>query len=670
MTQQRIDENPFDLTKASDFSDSQILDYWVDLAGDHGLLTILKPKLIMPMMLLGGKGSGKTHLMRYCSSSVQAMRNSGSLFQAVNKEGYLGIYVHANGLRVGRFLGKGQPDDVWSTIFCYYFEVWLTINLVSAVRNYLTENEPLPSFESDFAKKAALLFDTPVSDEFNSVNSFHEYLINIQKLIDFEVNNCAITRSLNGIIVNFTPGKLMFGIPKLLSELIPNLSNTIFVYLIDEVETFTEGQQRFLNTLIRYREGNTSIKIGSRLYGIKTYETIGTSEPIKQNSEYERVELDRFLRGHSSEYKSFVNKLIENRLKQHGFTIPEEGVASCFNNISSENFYQESTLKLVASYDKKNTERPYFKKLRTNITQICGKGSDEIVNRIIEKIRFKEYPLLEKVNILLIYKSWGNLSELTNIADKISEECHNFLNKGKTAAPDYFQVYDHFDSDLLAQLYRDCKTKVNYCGLDTLIHLSQGIPRNLLGILKQIYRRSLFSGEKPFAGGIISVQSQTEGVMDSSAWFWDDAQPDSHGVEVREAVKELADLFRMVRYSDKPAECDLCTFSIDINGLTENSRKMLQIAENWSYLIRVRDGAKNKNDNSVDYKFQISPMLAPTWGISAHRRGTIEIKSDLGNAIFDQTCRGKLNFLRNKRVEGMIAPRFSNLKISQQSELF
>ncbi|MDP2200828.1 MAG: hypothetical protein Q8K07_02325 [Methylicorpusculum sp.] len=671
MNQNRIDENPFDLTKASDFSDFQILNYWVDLASDHGggLLSILNPKLIMPMMLLGGKGSGKTHLMRYCSSSVQAMRTNNNLFHAVQNEGYLGIYVRANGLNVGRFSDKGLSEDIWQSIFCFYFEVWLSMNLMIAVQNYLaSDNAPILS-DFEFSRKVSLLFDIPISSDLSSVDSFIQYLSHIQKNIDFSVNNCALKRSID-VVISFSPGKLIFGIPRLLSELIPDLTDTVFVYLIDEVENFSVNQQRFLNTLIRYREGNASIKIGARLYGIKTFDTLGANEPIKQDSEYERVELDSFLRKPEANYKRFVERLIECRISLHNLPIPSDGISGCFEKLNTEYYYKELTLSLLSSYDSNNNERPYISKLYRHITQVLGKGSEDTANEIIAKIRVVEYPLLEKLNILQLYKRWGNAQEMLRAAQEIQLDCANFLQLGKIGSTKYAQVYQHFDSDLLAQLYRDCKRKVVYCGLDTLIHLSQGIPRNLLGILKQIYRRSLFSGERPFSGGVISISSQTEGVMDSAAWYWDDAQPDCDGFEVREAIEALAILFRMVRYSEKPAECDLCTFSIDFNKLTQQSRRILLSAENWSYLIRIRDGSKNKNDKSVDYKFQISPMLAPKWGISAHRRGTIEIQSELGNAIFDQESRGNLEVLRNKRVEGMIAPRFSNTNISSQTELF
>lgn len=87
-------------------------------------------------------------------------------------------------------------------------------------------------------------------------------------------------------------------------------------------------------------------------------------------------------------------------------------------------------------------------------------------------------------------------------------------------------------------------------GLETLILMSQGIPRNLLSLLKHIYRRAHFADEHPFtADRQISITSQIEGIRDSANWFWDDAQPDSFGTEVRTAVESLAKLCHGVRYS-------------------------------------------------------------------------------------------------------------------------
>lgn len=274
------DDNPFDLTKASDFSDTQILNYWVDIVEEQGgLLTVLNLRSVMPMLLLGGKGSGKTHLMRYCSAPVQALRHEGSLHTAVSQEGYLGIYVSSDGLNVGRFSGKGQTQDTWNAIFGYYFELWLALNLTSTI---IMKNraESFITDEQSFIEEITALFDAPPSD-ISDIGQLYNFLEQKLRAVDSIVNNCAITRSLDGLEITFSPGRLCYGIPPVIAKHDKSLRDSIFVYLIDEIENLSEEQQKFLNSLIRYRKGNATIRVGARLYGIKTYETSGSGEPIK-----------------------------------------------------------------------------------------------------------------------------------------------------------------------------------------------------------------------------------------------------------------------------------------------------------------------------------------------------------------------------------------------------
>ncbi|MBU0768978.1 MAG: hypothetical protein KJ687_07800, partial [Proteobacteria bacterium] len=638
MTEPRSDGNPFDLTKASDFSDSEILNYWVDLSGpgvnSPGLLSVLKPKLVMPMLLLGGKGSGKTHLMRFCSAPVQSMRHGGSLSEAVTAEGYLGIYLRTDGLNTGRFKGKGQPDDAWSTIFSYSFELWLSLVLIATLRDFVKASGQAVD-EAQLFSDIASLFDSAVSEKFNSFATFEDFLRNEQRNIDFTVNNSALTRRLDGIRILFSPGRLAFGIPAAATKAMPSLADALIVYLIDEIENFTEDQQKFLNTLIRYRSGNVSIKLGSRLYGIKTYDTLGSGEPIKIDAEYERVELDSLLREKSAGYEHLAKQLILKRLNKSRLrhdANSEDDIAGFFESIDRSKAFQEYAHKIVSGRDKKGIERPCIEKLRSVLVSEFTIANSDKIDAIISNVRRSDHPLLEKLNVFLLYKKWGRLDLMVFTSEDIAANTVCFLEGRKEECSAYAQSFDHFGSDMLAQLLRECGKKNIYAGLDVLVHLSQGIPRNLLGILKHIYRNALFSGERPFDGGVISIDSQTDGVRDGANWFWDDAQPDSNGAAVRAAIDSLAVFFREVRYSDRPSECDLCSFSVDLDVLSLSARKTIEMAENWSYLVRVKGGAKNKNSRKVDEKYQLSPMLAPRWGLSPQRGGTIELQVDLANA--------------------------------------
>lgn len=678
MNRPRTTGNPFDLTKATDFSDEQIVRYWVDLAGEEGLESLFKPTSPMPMLLLGGKGSGKTHLMRYFSSAVQKLRHENSLLAAAQREGHIGIYLRADGLNYWRFAGKGQSEDQWAAVFSFYFELWLAAQVLKTV------SECLPSsVESDLVREVLGLFSTKQPDSIVTVQGLVDHLTELRKDVDHVVSNCTLTKTLSPIDICLASGQLAFELPPLIQKYQPEFRDALFVYLIDEIENFTETQQKFLNTLIRYRRGNVSIKIGARLYGIQTKSTLGAGEVIKQDAEYERVELDAWLRDQDKAYAELARNLIINRLEQAQLIAPgnKSGylLGDKFETLDSTNNYQAVALDLVKKFDARNEERPYLAALRQILTrELDIKNHEEKyrqIDQIVSLLRFPDHPLLEKANIYLLYKDWSGQENLSKLATEIAAQAKQYLEGGKEGSPKYYQMLDHFRSDFLAQLFRDCSRgsgrSVVYAGLDTLIHLSQGVPRNLLTLLKHIFRRSAFAEERPFQTGCrISLASQAEGVRDAAAWFWDDAQPDSHGTEVRAAIESLAELFRGVRFSLKPAECELGTFTVDNRIGTSVARSVLNHAENWSYLIRVRDGAVNRNEGTIDGKYQLSPMLVAKWEVSEYRRGTIQLSEAIFNAIFDPALRSDFDDQLKNRLRGMREPYLNTKQNPSQSFLF
>jgi hypothetical protein len=660
--------NPFDFVKASDFSDAQIERYWVDVAGESTLENLFQPRLVTPMLLSGGKGSGKTHLMRYFSSSVRKLRYSGDLKAAVMADKYLSIYTQADGMNAGRFDDKGASDMVWAAIFSFYCEIWLAIQFLKAAREIRTADSAKWD-EVAFLSSAREMF-TSTPPELANIEALITYLTDIRKSIDRVVSNIATgRRKLEEIDVCISPGDLVFGLPRAFRDVSDDMRGILFVYMIDEIENFTSTQQRFLNSLIRYRKEPVTFKIGARLYGLRTRETLGgASESIRNGAEYMQVELDEWLRENSEAYNDLGRKMIAKRLEAAGLwrpgTVTPDNVGKFFAEVDRSDYYQKATLAMVRKHDDKGELRPYFEELRKQIEQKAGSADRGVVSTIIDQLRIPEFPLLEKVNVYLLYRDWKNDKGLLCMSGAIKESAADFLAGHKTKRGDsYKESYEHFQSDLLAQLTHDCKVqRITYAGLDTLIHLSQGFPRNLLGLLKQIYRRSLFAGELPFQDGKqIGIVSQNEGVRDAAAWFWDDAQPDSHGPEARSAIEALAELFSAVRFSLKPAECSVGSFTVSSTVGTQRAREVLKYAQNWSYLIHIKGVGSDRNDAAaVDEKYQLSPMLAPRWEVSEMRRGAIQLNEDLFNAIFDPSQRPRLSALQKARLANMSNPWGSN----------
>lgn len=654
----RVDINPFETTRATDFSDREILDYWVDLVGRDALDRLLKPASALPMLVLGSKGSGKTHLLRYCSYPVRKLQWATTALECIRSDGYLGVYVHADGLNTNRFSEKGVSVDIWRAVFQYYFESWFSRLLVETVADAFAGRQSA-SEEELIVSRILNLFDRPPALNACTYTELCAFFTNEQKKLDFAINNASFTRALHADIL-FSPGRLMFGIPTVVGEFLGPGKSVQVLYLIDELENFSDDQQRFINSLIRYRKGPASLRIGSRLYGVRTYETDGGGEPIKQDAEYEVLPLDSLVRD-SKDYPSCVRVLCTKRLVEAGFFSPAQDARALAKQLdhffevpSAENFHKQETDRLVSKYE--GRERPYFEKLRRELESFLeSKDAVARAKEIAQKLEVREYPLLEKLNILLLYQSWAKGEELTTAASKIQELSESF-RKDQASASKYKQTLSHYKTDLLAQLYRDCRLRPAYAGLATFITMSQGVPRNLLGILKHVFSRALFNGEAPFRRDAISISSQRDGVEDAAAWLWDDAQPDRYGADVRAAVESVAELLREVRYSDRPAECALSSFSVSMSELSGNAHRTIQHAVNWSFLIGVRAGQKDKNTKAVAAKFQLNPLLAPRWGLSTARRGTIPVALAMAESIFNSEQRLRFRGLLRERVIGMYVP--------------
>lgn len=83
--------NPFDVTKAVDYSDNELFNNWVDFP-KRGFINFIKPTSDMPMIILGSKGSGKTHIMKHFSFSMQKLK-SENIFETIASDGYIGVYL-------------------------------------------------------------------------------------------------------------------------------------------------------------------------------------------------------------------------------------------------------------------------------------------------------------------------------------------------------------------------------------------------------------------------------------------------------------------------------------------------------------------------------------------------------------------------------------------------
>ena len=244
--------NPFEITKAVDFTDIEIDKTWVDWPAPGGFATWFDVTSPMARIVRGGKGTGRTHVMRYFSAHVQAIRGGDDPVTQVKKDGVLGIYVLCSGLDSSRFSGSALADDAWQALFCQYADLWLAQATLEAFLTVTDKNPPSKAVQSAITEEVRDILSTDDLGWGTSVRDLREGLYTIQKGIDRAVNNAPLYPDKPSTpSIASTLGRLVFGIPRVLRKHYKPLRDVRFLYLIDEFENFDEPQQQYVNSLVK-----------------------------------------------------------------------------------------------------------------------------------------------------------------------------------------------------------------------------------------------------------------------------------------------------------------------------------------------------------------------------------------------------------------------------------
>lgn len=631
-----MNTNPFDITKAVHYTNEQLLKYWVNIPGSGGFDTIINPKSQMPMLILGSKGSGKTHILKYYSYELQRLRymkNSESFSKQITSDGYLGLYLRAGNLNSKKFEGNLYPEKGWEAIFEYYFDLFVAQIILDILSEIIVREPEYELIQSKCCTQIISLFDLWEDKIPNSFFELREKLSFLQKQLDLKINKASIIGEPNhNLGINITGGKLILGIPAIIRSEFDFLRDVQFSYLIDEFENFTHSQQKFINTLIREIEAPTSIKIGTRLYGVKTSETYSGGETLRAGAEYEIVNIDAIFRVRKTDYSNFIKEICLNRIKEAGSEID--------NNEKLKNAFELFTIDHLTNQLKNIDKISHREELSK---KLLGYDMADIVS-IQENLNSGEDLIIEKVSYILFYKRWKKLKsksffsskDLVHISEEISRSKKEYFGK-KTATNNHFILLDKYKSEIVDQLCRENQIPVTYSGIDNFIKMSAGIPRLVLLILKHVYRWSIFNEEMPFCNNSkISAISQTEGVLEAAKWFIEDAQmPGKKGITVRQSINRIGQYMQTLRYSDTPPECSICTFRIDKSIVSKEKESLLEFLQQYSYIIESKD-RQDKNIERKDTAYQIIGILSPLWGLAINKRGILNFDIEITSKIFSE----------------------------------
>lgn len=625
--------NPFSVVKASEYSNDEILEYWVPLGSGEkdSFVKSLNPKELMPKYILGSKGCGKTHILRYYSFEGRKNHYKGDIRKLLKNDKYIASYSRLDGLSSMRFkFARGDEYDAGVAIYNYYFELFHSIQALKIIDEIISSINVAPSIIRKSIIQIASSVGISLTD--NSIVGMINYLNERRIEIDKAIIEYSFTRVISEKTKPCFPfGSLMFEIPYIFSENIQELSGAIFIYVLDEYEKLRFDWQKWsLNTLVFEKKYNCTFWVGARKNGYTTKDTL-TGEPIHEGHEFQPIDLDDILKSDEKRFKQFAKQLFAKRLESA--RIEERDPIDMFETLDETNFVN------VLLKTKTNLKHWSILSKRLSSIGITGTNAEFIIKGLQNNV--EDSPFEEKLKLFVFYQKWNKnknkitYEKLVSIVEDVNAEYEKLLQDKN---PKLKEKRIKFKYDLLAQLAEENNVKFwQFSGFYDMVQISDCNPRVFLTLMKKVVEDSIFRGVNPFKdNNVISVQSQYAGIAETTKWFLDDIEV--YGKEKENldlAMNHLLDYFYISRYCDKPAETSLCAFYYRPALGLSSVEKTLRTAVNEGFLWEVKNKRKDKSLGTFQVTYQINRLIAANNKLSIARRGICSFPESMLSALFD-----------------------------------
>lgn len=632
--------NPFSNIKAVHLNNNEIVNFWVELNDEINhkkFLDVIEPTNPRPIIILGGKGSGKTHILRFCSYEAQKVRAQklpyNSVLQQIKEENYTSLLLELGNFQFERFGGSKLDSTIWAEWYFYYFNIILIeafLELIMDLQKYGLEDIDSEKISNSYKKY--FFIKEEEEEEVITIEYIYKRIREEHKKIDkaFSRLRTGFTNSIDVDVIFDTRSNVFYDVCYFILESSPSLKDIRFLFLLDQFEDLSNEQQIFVNTIIRhprYTE-RISIRIAGRLYSIKEEKTFSDDEK-NSYAEVTKKYLETYFND-SKNYKQFAIDLINKRLHKD---IKNNFDCKYLNNTFDE-FDKKKIVEKVLYIHPESKDRKYFLTLEKQLKLYAEdlSLSLENISSILQNLYCSADPIKEKENIWLLYQAW---SKNKNLVSK-SEEIKNSINGDNDIH--HNETLKHLSDTFYFQICRDYSITFYNCGFDRIIDFSHANPRNFMLILSEIFSNAKFTEETMFdIANPIKCKTQDKAIKNASDEFWKYAIIDIENNNVVRMVERINSFFKAFRISNKPTEKTLIAFSY-VGTLSADSKRILTDAVNHMLLIKDSSNKKEKNNSGTMLDvYSVPAILTAKWDLNIARGGTFQFTAE----DIETLCLGK-----------------------------
>jgi hypothetical protein len=585
---------------------------------DLDLLAAKKPRVI-----IGGRGTGKTMLLRYLSHYTMFSRKRPEVPE--DAVAHIGLYLRADTQFAHAMEGRGIEADTWSSAFEHLLALLLAGEVVRSLSSIadskssaLTPSQlekvtfsRLATFDSAFAVGPSVL---PRAIE-DRLWEFEMWVSNVRKRAE----------------PAFLPGRQF--ILALINEVrrqVPSLVNASFCVYLDEYENLALYQQKLINTYVKHSTVPLIFHLAMKRHAFRTRETVG-NESISDIADFREVDLEELL---DTDFEVFAAEILFLNLILAGYrSVP----------VSPPQLRDPSSL--VA-----RSEKGY----REQVLKSCKHLFPQLTSEQLAKEVFKDTPisrkLLREIQVALetrastlsprdFYRPHLPMATIVSPAlirrpnldpNQILDDL-NALERGEdnrfTGKTDW--IHNNFVGCLLMLYEPHSRVAPFYAGYGTFCNLARGNLRYLLELCHKSWRRAdVDATSDDFQ---ISPRYQAEAARETSAAFLGEVRSfGKAGNRLYTFVLRLGSLFALAHRRPTQSEAEVNHFSISRGDavLDETDLEFLREAAKWSVVFEEKETKVKDEYQPAQNEYVLNPIYAPYFNISYRKRRRLDLSTN------------------------------------------
>ncbi len=258
-----------------------------------------------PCVLIGGRGTGKTTVLRGLSYQGQ-FALTGENAAKVPSWGNYGIYHRIDTNRVKAFAGDEATSPPWQKLFAHYLNLLLAELLLEFVNWYEQTTSKAIAIDERECSRIAVSLGLP---ECQSLSSLRDSVADAMVRFEIYVNNIAD----GGVFILSSQGAPVDLLVRALTST-ETFRGKTFSFLIDEYENLDFSQQQVVNTLIKHGSDRYVFKIGIRELCWKCKTTLNPEEPLVSPADYRLIDITAELP--QKEFSDFAKRVCNSRLQR------------------------------------------------------------------------------------------------------------------------------------------------------------------------------------------------------------------------------------------------------------------------------------------------------------------------------------------------------------------